>query len=586
MALWDKIKPAFWDESRPPADSHIRIFDYGRVWKYAVIGAFSIALLPLIIMLLANEYEYKRVFRAEMIRPITYFVTYTKRSVASFFSGRKAVLHYIAEAIHLETLSDQRLAEILANLKNIYGEFVGLEVIDSNGIQKAYAGPSRLRGADFGDQAWYEQVKKEGIYVSNMFRGSDGSPHILMALKYEKNPENSFVLRASIDAKILEGLIDSLALDITSIDSFIINKEGILQTSSRSYGNVLEKLSLPIASGSADPQVQELENESGPLIVGHAGIGGTPFTFVTVAPRESLTKGLFFLSTRFVVILSIGVLCVLGVVLFSVTNFVNHIYEADRRRVAVLHNIQYTNKMATIGRLAAGVAHEINNPLAIINEKAGLLRDLVSMKKDYSRERFLEMVDSILSSVGRCGNITHSLLGFARHIDIQIETTHLDQVIKQVLTFLRKESEYRRIMLNLVVQDNLPPIEGDVGQLEQAFLNIINNAFGAVDDGGNVDIELFTEGPDMVSVRITDNGCGISEENLKHIYDPFFSTKGEKGSGLGLSITYGIVEKLGGKLDVKSKKGEGSAFTVTLPAKKIESGSNTEEENIESIAGG
>jgi signal transduction histidine kinase len=208
------------------------------------------------------------------------------------------------------------------------------------------------------------------------------------------------------------------------------------------------------------------------------------------------------------------------------------------------------------------------------------------MKKDYSRERFLEMVDSILSSVGRCGNITHSLLGFARHIDIQIETTHLDQVIKQVLTFLRKESEYRRIMLNLVVQDNLPPIEGDVGQLEQAFLNIINNAFGAVDDGGKVDIELFTEGPDMVSVRITDNGCGISEENLKHIYDPFFSTKGEKGSGLGLSITYGIVEKLGGKLDVKSKKGEGSTFTVTLPAKKMESSSNTEEENIESIAGG
>jgi signal transduction histidine kinase len=443
-----------------------------------------------------------------------------------------------------------------------------------------------LEGAEYSDQVWYKEVKKEGIYVSNMFRGPDGSPHILMALKNEKNPENSFVLRASIDAKILEGLIDSLALDITSTDSFLINKEGILQTSSHSYGNVLEKLSLPIASGSADPQVQELEKESGPLIVGHAAIQGTPFRFVTVAPREALTKGLFLLSKRFLVILSIGVLCVLGLVLFSVTNFVNHIYESDRRRVAVLHNIQYTNKMASIGRLAAGVAHEVNNPLAVINEQAGLLRDLVSMKKDYSRERSLGIVDSILSSVERCGKITHSLLGFATHIDVRFETIPLDQVIRQVLVFLGKESEYRRITVNLVVQDNLPPIESDVGQLEQVFLNIINNAFDAVDDGGRIDIELWTDGSDMVSVRVADDGCGISEENLKHIYDPFFSTKGEKGSGLGLSTTFGIVQKLGGRLDEKSKKGEGSSFTVTLPVKKSESLFSDEEEDIEGFTGG
>ena len=275
-------------------------------------------------------------------------------------------------------------------------------------------------------------------------------------------------MQASIDAKILEGLIDALALERQSIEAFIINQEGILQTPSHSYGNVLEKFSLPISSGSTEPQVQEIEKESGKaLIVGHAAIQGTPFRFVTVAPREALTKGLFLLSKRFAVVLSIGVLCVLSVVLFLVTKFVNHIYESDRRRVAVLHNIQYTNKMASIGRLAAGVAHEINNPLAVINEQAGLLRDLVSMKKDYSRESSLGIVDSILSSVERCGKITHSLLGFATHVDVRFETIPLDQVIRQVLVFLGKESEFRRITVNLMVQDNLPPIESDVGQLEQ-----------------------------------------------------------------------------------------------------------------------
>jgi signal transduction histidine kinase len=587
MGMWEKIKPAFWDESKAPADSHIRIFDYARVWKYAVIGAFAIVLFPLMIIMLVSHYEYNRVFRAEMIRPIYGLVSNNQRSMVSFFSGRKAVLHFISEEIHKEDVSDQRLGEILANLKNIFREFENLRVIDSNGQQRAHAGPSLLEEAEYRDQVWYKEVKRQGIYVADMFRGSDGSPYFLIAQKYEKNPGNSFILQASIDAKILEGLIKASELDKPSMDAFLINQEGILQTSSHAYGKVLEKFPLPIPSGSTEPQVLEIEKESGrPIIVGHAAIQGTPFRFVTVAPREALTKGLFLLSKRFAVILSIGVLCVLGVVLFVVTKFVNHIYESDRRRVAVLHNIQYTNKMASIGRLAAGVAHEINNPLAVINEQAGLLKDLVSMKKDYSPEKSMGIVDSILSSVERCGKITHSLLGFATHIDVRFETISLDQVIRQVLLFLGKESEYRRITVNLVVQGNPSPIESDVGQLEQVFLNIINNAFDAVDDGGRIDIELRSDESNMVSVRVTDDGNGISEENLKHIFDPFFSTKGEKGSGLGLSITYGIVEKLGGKMDVRSEKGEGSTFRVTLPVKKIESSSNTEEADFEGFAGG
>jgi signal transduction histidine kinase len=177
-------------------------------------------------------------------------------------------------------------------------------------------------------------------------------------------------------------------------------------------------------------------------------------------------------------------------------------------------------------------------------------------------------------------------LGFARHLEVQFETIRLDQVIKEVLVFFGKESEYRSISVDLVVQEGLPLIESDPGQIEQVFFNIINNAFAAVEEGGRIHIALLTEEPDMVSVRIVDDGCGISEENLTHIFDPFFSTKGEEGSGLGLSITYGIMEKLGGKLDVMSKKGEGSTFTVTLPTKRNESTFNNKEDSIEGFAGG
>jgi signal transduction histidine kinase len=294
-------------------------------------------------------------------------------------------------------------------------------------------------------------------------------------------------------------------------------------------------------------------------------IQGTPFISVTVAPRDALSGGLFSQSGSFMGSMVVTILCILAVALVLVTYLINRAYSADRRRVAILHNLQYTNKMASIGRLAAGVAHEINNPLAIISEKAGLLKDLINFGLEVPHDRCLEIVDSIQSSVSRCGAITHSLLGFARHIDVRFETIHLEELVREILLFFGKESEYRRISVNVSVSEDLSPIESDVGQVEQVFLNIINNAFAAVEEGGKINIELFAREPDMMAVRIEDDGCGISEENLKHIYDPFFSTKGEKGSGLGLSITYGIIQKLGGKIDVKSQRDRGTTFTVTLP---------------------
>jgi len=115
------------------------------------------------------------------------------------------------------------------------------------------------------------------------------------------------------------------------------------------------------------------------------------------------------------------------------------------------------------------------------------------------------------------------------------------------------------------VDDGISAIESDRGQLQQVFLNIVNNAFAAVDDGGRIEISIQNYNDNRIAVSFRDNGAGISEENLKHIFEPFFSTKGELGTGLGLSITNDIVEKLGGHINVESKVGEGTSFTIDLP---------------------
>jgi two-component system, NtrC family, sensor kinase len=181
------------------------------------------------------------------------------------------------------------------------------------------------------------------------------------------------------------------------------------------------------------------------------------------------------------------------------------------------------------------------------------------------RESLLRIAEAVLRSVARCSAITHRLLGFAKRMEPLTERISLGPLIEEVLSFQRKEAEYRSIGIDLAIADDLPIIESDRGQLQQVFLNILSNAFAAVKDGGRIKIGLKLEGDDRIAVTICDNGCGIPQEHIERIFEPFFSTKGDYGTGLGLSITLGIVEKLGGTINVHSQVGVGTTFTVRLP---------------------
>jgi two-component system NtrC family sensor kinase len=130
---------------------------------------------------------------------------------------------------------------------------------------------------------------------------------------------------------------------------------------------------------------------------------------------------------------------------------------------------------------------------------------------------------------------------------------------------LEKEAFHRNITVRLQLDEALPQIYADYGQLQQVFLNILNNAFSAVRDGGTVVVTSSEHDQDFVGISITDDGIGMTEETRKHMFDPFFTTRKSSGTGLGLSITYGIVKKLGGNIEVQSKEGEGTTFTVLLP---------------------
>lgn len=555
------------------ADPHALISGrrYRKLLTTTALSASLVAVIPLLIMAGVSSYQYREAFRAEITRPMVRFAANGKQSLESFLSAHLSALDMVIRERPYEQLLDPViLSRVLMNLKQSFGGYVDLGVVDKDGLQVAYAGPFALEGRSYADHTWFHQVSGYGTHVSDVFMGYRNLPHFVIAVRHEFRANDYFVLRATIDTDVIDRLALSLVSQRSS-DAFIVNRDGVLQTPSRLYGSVLDTASLPPLPSSTMPEIIEINDEDGKSrIISYARIDGSPFTLVLVSPQDALVEDLRSLRRNLLAFLVISIVLMLAVIVLGTRRMVNRVREADVKRAALFHKAEYTNKMAAIGRLGAGVAHEINNPLSIINQKAGLLKDYLTMSHELpSKETLLDLVESVLKSVDRCGGITHRLLGFAKHMEVQWDHIDLDELLRDVLGFLEKEAGYRSISIDFVHPEKPPTIVSDRAQLQQVFLNIINNAFAAMDDGGHLEIGIHAVGEDSVAVSIADDGAGISEEHMTHIFDPFFTTKKGAGTGLGLSITYGIVQKLGGQVSVKSKLGEGTCFTVTLPRGRV-----------------
>ncbi len=569
MGLWAKIKPAFWDRR----DSGMELLNYRRLWRTTLLSAMAVSLAPLVFLAGINFYQFEQQYqlqRSELTSQVQRLVATNKVQISYFLDERRAALAYVNLGNTFQGLSDRRrLAAVFRRLRHAFGGFVDLGLIDGDGIQRTYIGPYNLEGRDYKDQDWYKEVQIRGIYISDVFLGHRNFPHFVIAVRHESEAAQPYVLRATIDTGRLNGLLSATGLHQGG-DVFLVNQQGVLQTPSRLYGGVLSRFALLSGPAKDWLGIRQLTDSAGrPLLVGLAPVEGTPFTVVVANLPQVLLRKWDLLRINVIVMVAISVAAILIVIWWGSATLVNRVYEADLKRAAMLHEVEYTNKLASIGRLAAGVAHEINNPVAIINEKVGLMGDILAMSKDFEhRDKFQRQVQVIKDSVRRVSEITHRLLGFARHLPVKNEEIHLEPVIREVLGFLGREAEYRNIDINLSIPGDIPALQTDKGQLQQVLLNILNNALAAVGDGGEINISVAARNGDSVAISLADNGVGIDREDLKSIFEPFFSTKGDKGTGLGLSITYGIVQKLGGRIEVESEPGAGTTFTVTLPLRR------------------
>jgi two-component system NtrC family sensor kinase len=350
-------------------------------------------------------------------------------------------------------------------------------------------------------------------------------------------------------------------------DAFLINRKGTVQTESRFHGHILDERPEWIPPVSYEATTTErIDSRGRDVFVGYSYFTRTDFVLMVVKPKGEVLKAWYTLKSELLLVFVGGVIIIVLVVIRLTRSLVNRLRVSDERRELVFQEIQHSHKLSSIGRLAAGVAHEVNNPMAIINEKAGLMNDLIEFNPDFpQREKFLGLLRAITNSVDRCRNITHRLLGFAKRMEVVIEQLNANEIVLETLSFLEKEALHRNVKIQLHLADTLPTIFSDRGQLQQVFLNILNNALAAVRDGGAISITTWDNDEHRIGLSFQDDGMGMAEDVLKHVFEPFFTTKKSGGTGLGLSITYGIVQKLGGSIEVKSKPGKGTTFFVYLP---------------------
>lgn len=218
-----------------------------------------------------------------------------------------------------------------------------------------------------------------------------------------------------------------------------------------------------------------------------------------------------------------------------------------------------SEKMATVGKLAAGIAHQINNPLANIVLYSQIHREET---KEEETKKVLEIIEEEASLASK---VVQGLLDFSRQREFKSERVQINDVIRKMLNILKPQLQYKKINLKLELSNSLPEVKGDSAKLLDALINIAANAIDAMEERGRLSIRTYKRGRDVV-VEIADTGVGIPEEHLSKIFDPFFTTKEVgKGTGLGLYITYSIIEKHGGRIEVKSRVGEGTTFRVFLP---------------------
>ncbi|MBW1900994.1 MAG: two-component sensor histidine kinase [Deltaproteobacteria bacterium] len=565
----DKTDKSTWD-GQPKAD-------YSKLFRKYVLIALVSSVVPLLLVGWGISIYYSMFARSNMLESFQERIARHQKAIELFLNNQRSSIQLIAQTHTLEYLSDRvNLVKIFEEMnlamKKEYGKtFMDLGIISNAGEHLAYIGPYDLRDTNYAQAFWFKEVMEKGVYISDMFLGFRKVPHFIIAVSRTENGQN-WILRATIDAEAFRSLVEDVKIGRTG-EVYLLNSEGVFQTRPRFDGKIMDKTSLPAQSFHQGIMVQTIESgDSQKQIVAHAWLKTVRWMLVVKQDYSEAFNRVNHANRASLIFLNLSVLVILLVSFFITRHMIKIIKKRDKETDRMNKQLIQTGKMAAIGELSAGVAHEINNPLGIIMTERQILLDKAEQTPNPDAG-FKAQLDKSLTQIDtqlkRCKHTTQNLLRFSRRTTSMIEEVDLNAFLKEIIDLMEREAKSSGIKFFADFRKVLPPILSDPSQLQQVFLNLITNAVDSHDGKPYGSIYISTTAEDQgraVKVTIADKGAGIRPEHLYKIFDPFFTTKPVgKGTGLGLSICYSIIKRLGGNITVESEPGAGTAFSVLFP---------------------
>jgi len=547
---------------------------YYRVLRLKIVTmTLCFSLIPLFSLGITIYYQFSESYKGKILEALRSLAQNRAGAIELFLDERISQLITIAHTHSLDRLKDEAyLNKIFSIMQSRSKSFIDIGIIDDQGNHLAYVGPhyEKLKAVNYAEEDWFDAVMSSGLYVSDVFLGFRKIPHFIIAVTGQDG-NRTWILRATINSDVIDNIVSAAQVGKRG-DAFIINSRDMLQTTPRFSGHLLGKPRTPDFSSSVGTHVEQIDYQGEESLFAITQIKNPKWILVIKEDPQQEMAPLF--RARYVegLILAAGILLVVVGTILTTRSITNEMMRIEQEKARSDDMVVQSSKMAALGKMAAGVAHEINNPLQIIGDQAGWMKDLLAEEgvadSPHLRE-FQECIRKIERHVERCRTITHRLLRFGRRMEPSQEMVDINQLLGETVTFLENEAHFREIRIQTAYDSHLPRITTDQAQLQQVFLNIIDNAIDAIGKSGTIFIMTNYNGgpPGEVVIEISDTGPGIPKDIIGRIFDPFFTTKAaNEGTGLGLSISYSIIEKLGGRIAVTSREGKGTTFTIRLPA--------------------
>ena len=551
-------------ETVPPAPAD----RFRELFWHTLVRQTVLYFLPLLLLALFFHVQYASLLREGRRAHVSVVAEHQAHTLDLFLRERVINLANLIgdlQALH-GAAADTFLCNSLAGLQKTSNAFVDLGIVDAQGRLESYCGPVEFPGTvSYRNEAWFKglMADAQGWIVTDIYLGFRRRPHFTIAVRHGSG-SGMRVLRAALSPEKIEEFLANLD-DAGEVHACVINREGVFQI-------VKPPLGAPLESSPYRPPPQPRRGfvDSPSSVDGkdsaYAWLNETPWALVVVdrigAPGLGTPNTLLLVTVAFFILMG-------AVILYRARQLVCRQLSLERHEAELSGQLVHAAKLASVGELAAGIAHEINNPLAIIAEEVGLLQD--SLDPELASEDDPEIVledhlDIIYKAVFRCRDITRKLLTFVRKSEVKLAPLHVHDILDDVLDgMLGNEIQLSNTRVLREYGEDIPEIVTDRNQLVQVFVNVVKNAVDAMAGGGTLTVRTHAaEG--RLTVAISDTGCGMSREQIEKVFMPFFTAKApSKGTGLGLSVSLTIIKSLSGDMYVESAPDRGSTFTISLP---------------------